>query len=91
MIQKLESIIDERKTLMNEGSYISSLFKKGVKEIAKKVNEEAGETAIAAVTNDGRLIEEAADLVFHLMVLLRSQDKKMEDVTDKLFERSTNQ
>jgi len=76
---------------MSEGSYISSLFKKGVKEIAKKVNEEAGETAIAAVTNDGRLIEEAADLVFHLMVLLRSQDKKMEDVTDKLFERSTNQ
>mgnify|MGYP000028626309 FL=1 len=91
MIQKLESIIDERKTSMNEGSYISSLFKKGVKEIAKKVNEEAGETAIAAVTNDGRLIEEAADLVFHLLVLLRSQDKKMEDVTDKLFERSANQ
>ncbi|MBT3727964.1 MAG: bifunctional phosphoribosyl-AMP cyclohydrolase/phosphoribosyl-ATP diphosphatase HisIE [Candidatus Marinimicrobia bacterium] len=91
MIQKLESIIDERRISMSEGSYISSLFKKGVKEIAKKVNEEAGETAIAAVTNDGRLIEEAADLVFHLMVLLRSQDKKMEDVTDKLFERSTNQ
>lgn len=91
MIQKLEAIIDERKNSMIEGSYITSLFQKGVKEIAKKVNEEAGETAIAAVTNDGRLIEEAADLVFHLMVLLKSQDKKMEDVTDKLFERSISQ
>ena len=75
----------------NTDSYIVSLFNKGVKEIAKKVNEEAGETAISAVTNDGRIIEEAADLIFHLLVLLRSQNKTMKDVTDKLYERSINQ
>jgi phosphoribosyl-ATP pyrophosphohydrolase/phosphoribosyl-AMP cyclohydrolase len=91
MIKKLEGIIDERAASTNTDSYIVSLFNKGVKEIAKKVNEEAGETAISAVTNDGRIIEEAADLVFHLLVLLRSQNKTMKDVTDKLHERSINQ
>ena len=91
MIKKLEGIIDERAASTNTDSYIVSLFNKGVKEIAKKVNEEAGETAISAVSNDGRIIEEAADLVFHLLVLLRSQNKTMEDVTDKLYERSINQ
>lgn len=91
MIKKLEGIIDERAASTNTDSYIVSLFNKGVKEIAKKVNEEAGETAISAVTNDGRIIEEAADLVFHLLVLLRSQNKTMKDVTDKLYERSINQ
>jgi len=91
MIKKLEGIIDERAASTNTDSYIVSLFNKGVKEIAKKVNEEAGETAISAVTNDGRIIEEAADLFFHLLVLLRSQNKTMKDVTDKLYERSINQ
>ena len=91
MIKKLEGIIDERTASTNTDSYIVSLFNKGVKEIAKKVNEEAGETAISAVSNDGRIIEEAADLVFHLLVLLRSQNKTMKDVTDKLYERSINQ
>lgn len=91
MIKKIEGIIDERAASTNTDSYIVSLFNKGVKEIAKKVNEEAGETAISAVTNDGRIIEEAADLVFHLLVLLRSQNKTMKDVTDKLYERSINQ
>jgi len=91
MIKKLEGIIDERAASTNTDSYIVSLFNKGVKEIAKKVNEEAGETAISAVTNDGRIIEEAADLVFHLLALLRSQNKTMKDVTDKLYERSINQ
>ena len=91
MIKKLEGIIDERAASTNTDSYIVSLFNKGVKEIAKKVNEEAGETAISAVTNDGRIIEEAADLVFHLLVLLRSQNKTMKDVTNKLYERSINQ
>ena len=91
MIKKLEGIIDERAASTNTDSYIVSLFNKGVKEIAKKVNEEAGETAISAVSNDGRIIEEAADLGFHLLVLLRSQNKTMKDVTDKLYKRSINQ
>ncbi|MDA7747951.1 bifunctional phosphoribosyl-AMP cyclohydrolase/phosphoribosyl-ATP diphosphatase HisIE [Gammaproteobacteria bacterium] len=91
MIDELEMIIENRKNLDNSESYIVSLFNKGVKEIAKKVVEEAGETSIAAVTNDGRLIDESADLVFHLLVLLSSQGRSMKDVLQELKKRSINQ
>jgi phosphoribosyl-ATP pyrophosphohydrolase/phosphoribosyl-AMP cyclohydrolase len=91
MIDELEMIIENRKNLDNSESYIVSLFNKGVKEIAKKVVEEAGETSIAAVTNDGRLIDESADLIFHLLVLLSSQGKSMKDVLQELKKRSINQ
>mgnify|MGYP000181860174 FL=1 len=91
MIDELEMIIENRKNLDKSESYIVSLFNKGVKEIAKKVVEEAGETSIAAVTNDGRLIDESADLVFHLLVLLSSQGKSMKDVLQELKKRSINQ
>ena len=67
------------------------MLDKGVKEIAKKVTEEAGETSIAAVTNDGRLIDESADLLFHLMVLLKNQNYSMEDVFLELKNRTANQ
>ena len=50
----------------------------------KKVTEEAGETAIAAVTDDGRLIDESADLLFHLIVLLKSQELSFDDVLKEL-------
>ena len=91
IIDELEMIIENRKNLDSSESYIVSLFNKGVKEIAKKVVEEAGETSIAAVTNDGRLIDESADLVFHLLVLLSSQGKSMKDVLQELKKRSINQ
>ena len=91
MIDELEMIIENKKNLDNSESYIVTLFNKGVKEIAKKVVEEAGETSIAAVTNDGRLIDESADLVFHLLVLLSSQGKSMKDVLQELKKRSINQ
>ena len=91
IIDELEMIIENRKNLDNSESYIVTLFNKGVKEIAKKVVEEAGETSIAAVTNDGRLIDESADLVFHLLVLLSSQGKSMKDVMQELKKRSINQ
>ena len=91
IIDELEMIIENRKNLDNSESYIVILFNKGVKEIAKKVVEEAGETSIAAVTNDGRIIDESADLVFHLLVLLSSQGKSMKDVLQELKKRSINQ
>jgi phosphoribosyl-ATP pyrophosphohydrolase/phosphoribosyl-AMP cyclohydrolase len=91
IIDELEMIIENRKNLDSSESYIVSLFNKGVKEIAKKVVEEAGETSIAAVTNDGRIIDESADLVFHLLVLLSSQGKSMKDVMQELKKRSINQ
>ena len=61
-----------------------------MKEIAKKVTEEAGETSIAAVTNDGRLIDESADLLFHLLVLLKDQNYSLNDVLIELKNRSSN-
>ena len=91
MIDELENIIKDRKEFGTTESYTVRLFTKGVKEIAKKVVEEAGETSIAAVTNDGRLIDESADLVFHLLVLLNSQGYSMNDVLSELKIRSLNQ
>jgi phosphoribosyl-ATP pyrophosphohydrolase len=67
------------------------LLKKGIKEIAKKLTEEAGETSIAAVTDDGRVIDESADLLFHLLVLLKSQNYSLNDVLKELKNRSFNQ
>lgn len=91
IINELEATIDERKTKSIENSYVASLLNKGVKEIAKKVTEEAGETSIAAVTNDGRLIDESADLLFHLLVLLKNQDYSFKDVLKELNKRSSSQ
>jgi phosphoribosyl-ATP pyrophosphohydrolase/phosphoribosyl-AMP cyclohydrolase len=90
IINKLEATIDKRKTESLENSYVASLLNKGVKEIAKKVTEEAGETSIAAVTNDGRLIDESADLLFHLLVLLKNQNYSFKDVLKELNKRSSS-
>ena len=91
IINILEGLVDNRKIENHEGSYINSLLRKGVKEISKKVTEEAGETAISAVTNDGRLIDESADLLFHLIVLLKSQELSIKDVMIELSKRNANQ
>ena len=91
IINILEGLVDNRKVENHEGSYINSLLQKGVKEISKKVTEEAGETAISAVTNDGRLIDESADLLFHLIVLLKSQELSINDVMIELSKRNANQ
>ena len=90
IIAELETIIDERKNESSSKSYVASLLNKGVKEIAKKVTEEAGETSIAAVTNDGRIVDESADLLFHLLVLLKHQNYSLENVLIELNNRSSN-
>ncbi len=90
-LSKLEKIIDKKALDKESGSYTNELFQKGIKEIAKKVTEEAGEVSISAVTNDGRVIDESADLLFHLLVLLRNQNLSIRDVIDKLEQRSINQ
>ena len=91
IITELENIIDKRKCEDINNSYVASLLKKGIKEIAKKLTEEAGETSIAAVTDDGRVIDESADLLFHLLVLLKSQNYSLNDVLFELKNRSINQ
>ena len=90
-LSKLEKIIDKKILDEENGSYTNELFQKGIKEIAKKVTEEAGEVSISAVTNDGRIIDESADLLFHLLVLLRNQSLSIIDVINELEKRSINQ
>jgi phosphoribosyl-ATP pyrophosphohydrolase/phosphoribosyl-AMP cyclohydrolase len=90
-ILELEVIINKRKKYSNENSYVSELFKKGIKEIAKKVTEEAGETSISAVANDGRVVDESADLLFHLLILLNSQNLRLKDVVKELVKRNSSQ
>jgi phosphoribosyl-ATP pyrophosphohydrolase/phosphoribosyl-AMP cyclohydrolase len=82
---RLEETIRSRKQIMPEGSYTSKLFKEGTPRIAQKVGEEGVEVALASVLGDKkRLTEESADLLFHLLVLLRQQDLMLADVTKEL-------
>ena len=72
-IQYLQDFIEKRKREMPEGSYTTSLFNSGINRMAQKVGEEAVETVIEATNGtDDRLIYEASDLLYHLIVLLTS-------------------
>ncbi|MCK3657709.1 bifunctional phosphoribosyl-AMP cyclohydrolase/phosphoribosyl-ATP diphosphatase [Pasteurellaceae bacterium Pebbles2] len=85
---KLERLISERKNAEANSSYTATLYTKGTKKIAQKVGEEAVETALAAVAKDREeLVSEAADLVYHLSVLLHDSDLGWQDVIAKLQER----
>ena len=72
---------------MPEGSYTTSLFQSGLARIAQKVGEEGVETALAGALQQENLVDEAADLIYHLIVLLEASDKSIEDVVSKLEER----
>lgn len=73
-LSRLESLVAQRERERPAGSYVSSLFGKGLKKIAQKVGEEGVEAALAGVAeDDAALTGEAADLVFHLLVLLRAR------------------
>jgi phosphoribosyl-ATP pyrophosphohydrolase/phosphoribosyl-ATP pyrophosphohydrolase/phosphoribosyl-AMP cyclohydrolase len=87
-IYKLESILKDRKQNLPEKSYTADLFKAGVDRILKKVGEEAGEVIIAA-KNDSKeeLIHEAADLFFHLELLLVSKEISFKEVLQELESR----
>jgi phosphoribosyl-AMP cyclohydrolase / phosphoribosyl-ATP pyrophosphohydrolase len=84
----LEKIIAGRKKHPVPGSYTSTLFKKGLNAIAQKVGEEAVELVIEAKDNNRKLfINEAADLLFHYMVLLHVKNVALDDVLELLKER----
>jgi len=87
-LDQLEQVIHSRYGADPSSSYTASLFAKGVKRIAQKVGEEGVESALAAMAGDrDELKNEAADLIFHLLVLLRSQDLQLNDVIDVLKAR----
>lgn len=87
-IDNLSQLIASRKGDDPKTSYTAYLFDRGTKRIAQKVGEEGLETALAAATNDKpELIDEASDLMYHLLVLLEDQDLQMSDITNNLMKR----
>lgn len=87
-IRKLEDVIQQRKTERPDGSYTVKLFDKGVNKIAQKVGEEAVETVIEAIDcNNERLIYEASDLIYHLLVLLVYKGMNISDIEKELYKR----
>ncbi len=87
-LDTLEKIIFKRKNNPVEGSYTSDLFSKGINKIAQKVGEEATELIIEAKDNDKELFKnEAADLLFHYLILLQAKGFSLKDVEDVLKKR----
>jgi phosphoribosyl-AMP cyclohydrolase / phosphoribosyl-ATP pyrophosphohydrolase len=87
-LQYLQEFIQKRFKEMPEGSYTTSLFKKGINRMAQKVGEEAVETVIEAVngTDEGFLYE-ASDMIYHLIVLLTSKGYSLTDIAKELEKR----
>jgi phosphoribosyl-ATP pyrophosphohydrolase/phosphoribosyl-AMP cyclohydrolase len=87
-LNQLEDIIDERKTHRVPGSYTASLFEKGINAIAQKLGEEAVELIIESKDQDAdKFRNEAADLMFHFLVLLKAKGFSLAEVTAVLKER----
>jgi phosphoribosyl-AMP cyclohydrolase / phosphoribosyl-ATP pyrophosphohydrolase len=90
-LSKLERIIQDRKNHPEENSYVSGLFKKGINKISQKLGEEAVELVIEAKDrNDNLFLNEAADLLFHYLILLEAKGHNLKDVTDVLQVRHDN-
>ena len=88
-IHDLAATIDARAASGGEASYTKKLLDKGPEHCAKKLGEEAVETVIAAIENNrGHLIAESADLLFHLLVLLKARDVRLEEVEAALGQRT---
>ncbi len=84
----LQRIIAERATESPDSSYTAKLLAAGIQRVAQKVGEEGVELALAATTDDrNKITDEAADLLYHTLVLLRAKGLTLEDVTARLAER----
>jgi phosphoribosyl-ATP pyrophosphohydrolase len=87
-LHDLESRIQERALASAETSYTRKLLDRGVAHCAKKLGEEGVETALAAVGEDrGHVIAEAADLLYHLLVVLKARDIRLAEVEQALAAR----
>ena len=87
-LTRLEQVIAERRAASPDTSYVASLSAKGIEKIAQKLGEEATETVIAALSG-GReeVVGEAADLIFHLLVLLQARRVTLDEVMAELDRR----
>ncbi|WP_129779937.1 bifunctional phosphoribosyl-AMP cyclohydrolase/phosphoribosyl-ATP diphosphatase HisIE [Peristeroidobacter soli] len=89
-LSRLESVIEKRVSERPEGSYTARLWADGPTRMAQKVGEEGVEVALAAVTqSDDKLVGEAADLLFHLTLLLKSRQLSLGQVVEELERRHT--
>jgi phosphoribosyl-AMP cyclohydrolase / phosphoribosyl-ATP pyrophosphohydrolase len=87
-LAKLEAVVAQRATEKPDASYTAKLLAKGINKVAQKVGEEGVETALAGVNEtDQKLVEESADLLFHLLVLLRARGVALESVVRELEKR----
>ena len=87
-IAELQDFIEKRKEEMPEGSYTTRLFRDGIAKISQKVGEEALETVIEAISGpDDKLVYEAGDMVYHLLVMLTARGLRIEDIAEELRRR----
>ncbi len=87
-LHQLEQVLASRKGADTDSSYTASLYARGTKRISQKVGEEGVEVALAATSGDkAELVNESADLIYHLLVLLQDQDMTLADITQRLSER----
>lgn len=87
-LNELYQTILNRKNIPSEDSYTSSLFKKGLPRIAQKVGEEGTEVVVASLSQDNdRLIEEIADLTYHVLVLMAAREIQPEQILQELGKR----
>jgi len=87
-LAELDALVAQRHVARPQGSYTTQLFDAGIRGIAQKVGEEGVETALAAVVqDDAELLGEAADLIYHLAVLLRARNLALKDAVAVLRER----
>lgn len=85
---KLEAVVAQRATEKPDASYTAKLLSRGINKVAQKVGEEGVETALAGVNEpDQKVIEESADLLFHLLVLLRARGLPLSQVVQELERR----
>ncbi len=87
-LKKLEDVINQRIVEKNPESYTYKLYNSGLHNVARKVGEEAVELAVAAIAESReRVTAEAADLVYHMLVLLRARELTLDDVCRELAKR----
>ena len=88
VLNKLAEVLESRKDVPADSSYVASLYSKGLDAILKKIGEEATETVMAAKDGDNeKIIYEVADLWFHTLVLLAQQGLSPDDVLNELARR----
>ena len=88
-LYELEQTISQRISVNDENSYTNKLFKRGINKVAQKVGEEAVELVIEAMDNNDELLKnEAADLLYHFLILLKAKNIRLEDVEQVLKDRA---